>query len=232
MQSADRSRVMPLLLLVSFIWAFSYGLIKGRLAGLDPTAVATVRLAIALVVFLPFFRRATLNPASAVRLALVGTFQFGVMYLVYLRAFTYLPAYAVALFTITTPLYLVGIDAVRTRRLALRQVAAALLATSAAALMVARDTGLSSEWLIGCGLVQFSNLCFAFGQLAWRAERAKHPADVTDASLFALPYLGAFLVTALTSVFATDWPAFRPTSAQVLTLVYLGAIASCIAFFL
>ena len=61
---------------------------------------------------------------------------------------------------------------------------------------------------------------------------AKLPAEVTDASLFALPYLGAFLVTALTSVFATDWPAFRPTSAQVLTLVYLGAIASGLAFFL
>jgi hypothetical protein len=38
---------MPILVLVSLIWAFSPGLIKGRLIGLDPTAVGVIRLALA-----------------------------------------------------------------------------------------------------------------------------------------------------------------------------------------
>ena len=48
---------MLLLLLASLVWAFSFGLIKDQLAGLDPTAVAVLRLLCALLVFLPFLRR-------------------------------------------------------------------------------------------------------------------------------------------------------------------------------
>jgi drug/metabolite transporter (DMT)-like permease len=46
---------MSLLLIVSLIWAFSFGLIKGRLAGLDPTAVAVLRLALAAAAPAVFF---------------------------------------------------------------------------------------------------------------------------------------------------------------------------------
>jgi drug/metabolite transporter (DMT)-like permease len=88
---------MPLLLLVSFIWAFSYGLIKGKLAGVDPVAVATIRLALALVVFLPFFRWRALAARNAWRLFAIGAVQFGVMYLLYQSSYPFLPSYAVVL---------------------------------------------------------------------------------------------------------------------------------------
>jgi drug/metabolite transporter (DMT)-like permease len=51
--------MMLLLLLVSFIWAFSFGLIK-RLTGPRSHRGGGLRLAISLVVFIPFFRRAGL----------------------------------------------------------------------------------------------------------------------------------------------------------------------------
>ncbi len=108
---------MPLLLLVSLVWAFSFGLIKGQLAGLDSTAVATLRLALAGLVFLPLFRPARVAWRTGLRLALVGAVQFGLMYLLYQRAYVYLPAYAVVLFTLTTPLYLALLDALAERRL-------------------------------------------------------------------------------------------------------------------
>ena len=47
---------MPLLLLVSLLWAFSFSLIKRHLGGLDSSFVAAVRLGLALLVFLPFVR--------------------------------------------------------------------------------------------------------------------------------------------------------------------------------
>lgn len=223
---------MPLLVLVSFIWAFSPGLIKGRLTGLDSTAIATIRLGLALVVFLPFLRPRGLSRATLLRLTLVGTVQFGLMYLFYLRAFPLLPAYAVGLFTITTPLYLVLLDASISRRWQACYAYAALLAIAGAGVMLIRDHGLSGDWFLGCLLVQLSNICFAAGQLAWRSERAKLPAATSDAALFALPYAGAFAITTLVSLFVTDWPTLHLTTSHLVTLLYLGAIASGLAFFL
>jgi len=223
---------MPYLVLVSFIWAFSPGLIKGRLIGIDPTAVGVIRLALALVVFLPFFRPSGLRRSTILRLALIGGVQFGLMYLMYLSAFAYLPAYAIALFTITTPLYLVLIDATARRIWQTRYALAAFLAIAGAGLMVAKSGALGDAWLRGFLLVQVSNICFAAGQIAWRRERAKIPSTTSDAALFALPYLGAFLITVLVSTITTDWSELHFTPAHLVTLIYLGIIASGVAFFL
>ena len=62
---------MGYLIAVSLLWAFSFGLIKVGLSDLDSTAVATVRLLIATLVFLPFFRPRTAPPAMRVRLLLM-----------------------------------------------------------------------------------------------------------------------------------------------------------------
>ena len=56
---------MLLLVLVSLLWAFSPGLIKGRLTGLDSAFISAVRLALALLVFLPFLRPAGLGARRA-----------------------------------------------------------------------------------------------------------------------------------------------------------------------
>ena len=223
---------MPILVLVSLIWAFSPGLIKGRLIGLDSTAVGVIRLALALVVFLPFFRPRGLPRATVLRLALIGAVQFGLMYLMYLRAFAYLPAYAIGLFTITTPFYLILLDALVTRHWQPRYALAALLAITGAGAMVAKGGDLGGTWLRGCLLVQLSNLCFAAGQLAWRRERSLIPVTKSDAALFALPYLGAFILTLLISTVTTDWTALDLAPSHLVTLLYLGVIASGLAFFL
>jgi len=222
---------MPQLLLVSFIWAFSFGLIKGRLSGLDPTAVAAVRLAVASLVFLPWIQLKGLKPSLRWRLIATGGVQFGLMYMVYLQAFVHLQAHEVALFTIFTPLYLTLIDAALNRRWQLRHLAAASVAVVGAA-VVLWQRRLGEAIVTGFILVQLSNLCFAAGQLAYRRLRPEFPDDLSDRQAFGWLALGGLAVTLLVSLPATEWTAFRPSTAQMLVLLYLGSIASGLGFFL
>lgn len=221
---------MILLLVVSVVWSFSFGLIKG-LAGLDSTAVAVLRLALSLAVFIPFFRPAQVGAAAKLRLAAIGMVQFGAVYVLYLRSYAHLHAYEVALFTITTPLFVTLIDAAVERRWRMRFLAAAALSVAGAAVVLWSSVG-DRGILAGFVLVQLSNLCFAAGQLAWRLERARLPGAVTDASVFALPYAGGLALTLVASLFATNWRAFSPTPNQWLVIAYLGVIASGVGFFL
>ncbi len=221
---------MFLLFLVSSIWAFSFGLIKGRLAGVDPTAVATLRLGLALLLFLFFFRRRGLPGRTLLQLATIGVVQFGVMYLLYLRSYVHLQAYEVALFTITTPLFVAVLDAGLERRLVGRHLAAALLSIAGAAVVVWQRIA-THDMLVGVLLVQLSNLCFAAGQIAWRRLRVSIDRSHSDVSLFAVLYGGAFAASAICSLFTTDWTALHLAWPQAATLVYLGVLASGICFF-
>lgn len=221
---------MLLLFVVSLVWAFSFGLIKGRLSGLDSTIVAVLRLALALLIFLPFFRPRNLPLRVQLRLALIGAVEFGVMYLLYLRAFKYLQAFEVALFTITTPIFVSLIDAGWKRRMVARYMLSALLSVAGAGVIVWQHP-VTRETLSGIILVQASNLCFAIGQLAWRHARASIPTAKSDASIFALPYAGALLTAVVWSLFATQWTALSLTQSQLITIVYLGLLASGLCFF-
>ena len=221
---------MPYLLVVSFIWAFSYGLIKGRLAGLDPFAVATIRLALALVVFLPFFRARGLRMASALRLVAIGAVQFGVMYLLYQGSFPYLPSYAIVLFTLTMPLYIAILDTVVERRWEGRFALAAVLAVLGSAAVVFGGE-MQGARLKGFLLMQASNVCFAAGQIAWRRERPTLDGAAPSGAVFALPYLGAVGASLLGSLFLTDWSTVHPSPVQWGVLFYLGAFSSGACFF-
>ena len=87
---------MPALLLTSFIWALSFGLLGNCLSGLPASFVALARMAGSFAVFLPFVRKAPLS--HAVGMMGIGAVQFGGMYLFYIAAFHYLPSHQVALF--------------------------------------------------------------------------------------------------------------------------------------
>ncbi len=223
---------MRYLWLVSLLWAFSFGLIKGRLGGLDSVGVAVIRLSLAALVFLPWLRWRALPNRLALRLVVIGTVQFGLMYVFYLKAFAHLAAYEVAMFTVFTPLYVALMDSAVEQRVNRRGLLAAAIAVVGAAALK-WDRGISVDGMIGFLLVQGSNLSFAAGQLAYRRLRQTNAAmqGRSDASLFALPYLGAAVAVGLFSIIATDWAAFAPTSSQWNALIYLGIIASGIGFF-
>ena len=220
---------MPFLLLVSFVWAFSFGLIKGRLGGLDSSFISAVRLGLALLVFLPFFRPRGLSLRLTLTLVAIGAVQFGLMYLAYNESFKHLPAHEVALFTLTTPILVTLFADALDRTLQVRALLAALLAVAGAA-VVAFKTNLVAGSLIGLGLVQLSNGAFAIGQVLYRRVRVSSP-STNDRQVFALLYAGGLAVTLPLMLARTDFGSLALNHGQVWTLLYLGVIASGLCFF-
>ena len=216
------------LLAVSLIWAFSFGLIKRHLAGVDSTFVAAARLGLALLVFAPFLRIGALRPRLIATLGAIGAVQFGLMYLAYIESFRYLRAYEAALFTITTPIFVTLFADALEGRLRLRALAAALLAVFGTMLVMLRPTQLELT-LIGLGLVQLSNAAFAVGQVWYRRLRAREK-TLRDRDVFGVLYAGAFAVAASVMLARGAWTV--PTTTQAATLLYLGVLASGVGFFL
>lgn len=223
---------MVYLLIVSFIWAFSFGLIKNQLAGLDANFIAAARLLVALLVFLPFLRVKDLTKRQIGSLLLVGAVQYGIMYIAYNYAFQYLQAYEVALFTIFTPIYVTLInDAIRRKMHWVSLLAT--IATVVGTAIVQRGGVIQSALLTGFFIVQISNLGFAFGQVYYREVMKNMPASKhDDLKIFGLLYLIGFLTAGISAAMFTPWQAFSISNAQIYALLYLGAIASGLSFFL
>jgi drug/metabolite transporter (DMT)-like permease len=221
---------MALLLAASLIWAFSFGLIKSGLAGLPPAVVAFVRLAVALAVFAPFLRTRGLRPADAARLLFTGAVQYGLMYIAYIHAFRFLKACEVALFTVFTPVYVAALHDLFERRLFFRAAPSVLLAVAGGLVIEYKQISSPDLWH-GFLLMQAANLCFAFGQIFYRRTMCRLPQPRTGLQVFGLLYLGAALTAVLASA-GTDWSALTITPEQTGILLYLGVIASGLAFFL
>jgi drug/metabolite transporter (DMT)-like permease len=219
---------MVLLIIVSLIWAFSFGLIKRHLGGVDSSFVSAARLGLALLVFLPFLRLRGIRVRLALALAAIGAIQFGLMYLAYIESFRYLRAYEAALFTITTPIWVTLFADALDRTFRLRALIAALLAVVGTGFVALRSTDLNMT-LTGLALVQLSNAAFAIGQVFYRRLRARQTA-LRDRDVFALLYAGAFVVAI--SAMAAKGVSIALTPAQLLTLLYLGVLASGLGFFL
>lgn len=220
------------LIVVSLLWAFSFGLIKTHLAGFDSAFIAAVRVSLALAVFLPFLRPTAVSRRTALRLVGIGALQFGLMYLAYLAAFRSLAAYQIALLTIVTPIFVCFADDLFARRFRWAPLLASAVAVSGAGVIVARQPLGRAEWT-GVVLIQLSNICFAFGQVLYRRWRLSQPA-VRDRDVFAWLYLGAVLVTVPSAWLQSDIGVLARTlrPEQVGVLVYLGVFASGAAFFL
>ena len=218
------------LLTASLIWAFSFGLIKGGLTGLPASAVAFIRLAVALAVFAPFLRLRTLRTTDALRLLFTGAIQYGLMYVAYTHAFSYLKAYEVALFTVLTPIYVAFIQNLFARRICVPALAAGALAVAGGAVIEFRNLSSPELWH-GFLLMQGAHLCFAFGQILYRRTMARMPEMKNDLQVFGLLYLGAALTAALATT-GTDWHSMMISPGQAGILLYLGMIASGLAFFL
>jgi drug/metabolite transporter (DMT)-like permease len=220
---------MPQLLLVSFIWAFSFGLIKW-LTGIDGAFLSASRLALALLVFLPFLRLSGVTARTRLALTGIGAVQFGLMYLAYNESFRFLKSYEVALFTLTTPVLVTLLADALDRTLRLRALVAALLAMLGAGCVVFK-TAPGTGIVVGIALVQLSNLAFALGQVLYRRLRAQH-ATLRDRDVFGLLYAGALAVALPATLLRTNFASLPLTSANVGVLLYLGLAASGLGFFL
>ena len=222
---------MVYLVITTFIWAFSFGLIGNTLKGIDPLQIADTRLLLALLVFLPFLKLRHTSWQEKWQLTLIGAIQFGVMYICYLSAFRFLPSHLVALFSVLTPLYIVIINDLRQRSFTPWYLLATMISVFGAAVIKMGDIDSSEIW-IGFGLMQIANLAFAFGQVYYRDWKRARP-QISDGSVFGFLYLGAAVFSCIATLLISQQPPIpiSATPTQWLVLVYLGVVASGLLMF-
>ena len=221
---------MLYLVLVSLLWAPSFGLVAKYLKGVDPNFVAAVRIVLALVVFAPMVRLRGVPPKQALGLLGLGALQFGLMYVLYLQSFRWIRGVEAALFTIFTPLLVTLFNDLLQRRMSWLFFGTASLTVAGTAVIQWTELG-RDGLLIGFVLMQLSNACFAMGQVLYR--KLARDTGKSDAQLMGTMYAGAAIIACAAATLS-----FRPSTVvdlsgeQLLVLLYLGAIASGVGFFL
>ncbi len=216
---------MIYLIAASLLWATVFGLIKAILVDVDATTVALLRIGMSFLAFSVFLRPASFRQAST--WMSLGAIQVGLMYVLYIRAYGYLQGHEVALLTITTPLFVTMLASWR-RGLSLNALAAAVLAVSAAAVLV-RSGDLFAARFMGVWLMQASNFCFALGQVAYTRL---FKLDDSDPQVTAWLYLGALIVPAICLSVGIGEFSLPSQREQWISIVYLGLVPTALGFFL
>lgn len=209
---------------VTLLWAFSFSLIGVYLAGqVDAYFAVLSRVALALLVFLPFLLRYRGSVADALKLALLGAVQLGLMYIFYYQSFLLLSVPQVLVFTIFTPIYITLLYDLLSGRFNRRFLMAALLAVLAAAVM--RDDLPAPDYWLGFAIVQGANLCFAAGQVGYKKLMEPKCEQHNQHLQFGWFYLGA-LIVALPAWLMLGQAQYPQTAVQWAVLCWLGLVAS------
>nr|WP_194362696.1 carboxylate/amino acid/amine transporter [Neptunicella marina] len=216
------------MIVITLLWAFSFSLIGEFLAGrVDAWFSVLMRIALALLVFLPFMRLRSTPKPLALKLMGIGAVQLGMMYGFYYQSFLHLSVPEVLLFTVMTPIYVSLLNDAFDLKFHAKYLLAAVIATLGA--VAIRFNGISSDFLLGLLMVQCANLCFAFGQVAYK--RLMQHQSLPQQQVFGWFFVGALLV-AITTWLLWGNPAKLPqTSTQWGILIYLGLIASGLGYF-
>lgn len=160
----------------------------------------------------------------------VGALQYGIMYLLVLRAYQYLDAYQIVLFTATTPFYVIFFNTLFERKFHAYHFLIAGLAILGGKIIYTTSS-VSLNALTGFFLVQAADICFSFGQVYYRKIRLKHP-NINDQEIYGFLFLGAMLTTILSTTWFNGWHSLHQvTIKQGYLLAYLGAIPSGLCFF-
>jgi len=221
---------VPLLIIATLLWAFSFSLIGEYLAGqVDSYFSVLVRVGLAALVFLPFLRFKGYSLRILLLYMLLGAIQLGVMYLLSFQAYLYLTVPEFLLFTVMTPLYItLTYDLLRGTKLRWGYAFSTLLAVIGAAII--RYSQVSENFWTGLLLIQGANICFAVGMVGYKRLMEIHP--MPQHSAFSWFYLGAFLIVAIAWFMLGNPEKLPTTSLQWGILVWLGVGASGLGYFL
>jgi len=221
---------VPLLIIATLLWAFSFSLIGEYLAGqVDSYFSVLVRVGLAALVFLPFLRFKGHRPKVLLLYMVLGALQLGVMYLLSFRAYLYLTVPEFLLFTVMTPLYItLTYDLLRGTKLRWGYAFSTLLAVIGAAII--RYSQVSENFWTGLLLIQGANICFAVGMVGYKRLMEIHP--MPQHSAFSWFYLGAFITVVIAWFMLGDPEKLPTTTLQWGILIWLGVGASGLGYFL
>ena len=219
---------MIYLIIVSILWSFSFGIIKYGLSGVDSSYISFIRSLIALLFFSSISIYNIKKFALDLKLILIGALQFGFMYIFYIQSYVYLPAYLIATFTITTPIF-VGLASKYIARQSISKngIYAISLVIIGSFLMRINFVNPFDYW-VGFLLIQFANLFFASGQILFKEWKIKN--DSTDIlHNFSQMFLGATLITSLFYLFSASG-SNQLSSENLFALIFLGLISTGLGF--
>lgn len=219
---------MAYLIAISILWSFSFGIIKYGLAGIDSSFISFARNVIALT----FFSSVTIYNIKKfsfdLKLVGIGALQFGLMYIFYIESYQYLPAYLIATFTITTPIYVVlASKYLNGNSLNRNGIYAILLVIIGSYLMRFSSLNLK-DYMLGFVLIQCANIFFATGQILFKKWNDKNK-DKDIVHNFSQLFFGATLITSIFYFLGSSESAIL-TQSNLFSLLFLGIISSGIGF--
>ena len=219
---------MIYLVLVSILWSFSFGIIKYSLPGIDSALISFMRNLIALIFFSTITIYNFKKFSFDLRLILIGAIQFGLMYVLYIQSYEYLPAYLIATFTITTPIF-VGLSSqfLSNRSFSSKGFFAVILVLIGSLMMRYNIVNPIDYW-IGFLLIQSANICFAFGQVMFKKWHSNNSStDIIHN--FSQMFFGAVLITSVFFISNSDNMQMLNTP-NLLALLFLGLFSTGFGF--
>lgn len=219
---------MIYLILVSILWSFSFGIIKYGLSGIDSSFISLMRNLIAFL----FFASLTLYNFKKfifdIKLILIGAIQFGLMYVLYIQSYQYLPAYLIVTFTITTPIF-IGIfsQLLQNKSFSLSGIFSILLVILGSLMMRFNIVNPLDYWL-GFFLIQCANICFAIGQIMFKKWYSKNT-SVDIIYNFSQMFFGAVLITSMFSIINSTNIGMLNTY-NLFALLFLGLFSTGFGF--
>lgn len=221
---------MKYLVLVSLLWSFSFGIIKYGLSEVDPFFISYARNLIALVFFTSISFYQFKKFQWDIKLVLIGAIQFGLMYVFYIQSYQYLPAYLIATFTITTPIFISIADKYFFKNLVTLKDALAIFLVILGSYLMRYNVTNPLEYWYGFLLIQCANFVFAWGQVWFKQWNNQHP-NTDIISNFSQLFLGATIVTS--SVYlSVSGGMIELTDTSLLALLFLGLCSTGIGFLL
>ena len=219
---------MAYLIAISILWSFSFGIIKYGLAGIDSSFISFARNVIALT----FFSSVTIYNIKKfsfdLKLVGIGALQFGLMYIFYIESYQYLPAYLIATFTITTPIYVVlASKYLNGNSLNRNGIYAILLVIIGSYLMRFNSLNLK-DYMLGFVLIQCANIFFATGQILFKKWNDKNK-DKDIVHNFSQLFFGATLITSIFYFLGSSESAILNQN-NLFALFFLGILSSGIGF--
>ncbi|MSN97062.1 EamA family transporter [Campylobacter sp. FMV-PI01] len=220
---------MKKLIIVTFIWAFSFSLIGNYLKGVDSSFAALLRVVLALICFLPFMKFRGVDKKLATLTACIGGVQIGAMYLFYYASFKYLSVVEIALFTIFTPFYVTIFYDILNRKFKSLYLISVFIAVFGA--FVVKYNEINSGFVMGFLILQGANICFAVGQSSYKFLLEKYDFKAQK-ELFGYFFVGASFVCLFVFLIYGDFSKLSLNLTQYLVILWLSVVASAVGYFL
>ena len=219
---------MIYLILVSILWSFSFGIIKYGLAGIDSAFISLMRSLIALLFFASLTLYNFKKFSFDVRLILIGAIQFGLMYVLYIQSYQYLPAYLIATFTITTPIFIGIFSQLYDNMSFSSNGKLSIILVVIGSLMMRFNIVNPFDYWLGFFLIQCANVCFAIGQIMFKRWHSKNT-SVNIIYNFSQMFFGAVLITSIFSLINSTNLSMLNTS-NLYALLFLGLFSTGFGF--